>query len=1189
MKNNFTLNFALLLCLFWVKGNAQIQFWSDTFDNSPTSGIRTPEENGGVGGPPNTSYFRLTDGSTISQTIVFTGKEGSSFWAGEDHNAAGTGFTSSGAQGAATNSPLNELSITWTGINISGKTGLSFRGLFAANSTNEPWDNLNACNSGVGTTNTDYIIVQYRIDGGPYTDLIRFFNRGSATNGVDKYLFEDTDGNGCGDGIQLTNVFGEFIKTIPSTGTTLEIKINVYSEGNNEEWAIDNFRLFETPTCTAPTITANPPNRAICAGNNTTFSGSASGATAYQWQENTGSGFTNISNGGIYSGATTPTLTLTGVTAGMSGYLYRLVAINGVSTCFTNSNSGTLTVSNIFSSGTQTNVACNGLSNGVASVIPNGGIGGYTYSWSPSGGTGSIASGLSAGSYTVTITDAIGCTATRNFTITQPPALNGSTVVTNIACFGGNTGAINLTPTGGTPPYTFNWGGGITTEDRTGLTAGTYSVTITDANSCTRTINVTVTQPSSAVSGTTVVTNLACFGGSNGAINLTPTGGTGPYTFNWAGGITTEDRTGLAAGTYSVTITDANACTGTLNVTVTQPTSAVSGTTVVTNVACFGGSNGAINLTPTGGTGPYTFNWVSGPTTEDRTGLTAGTYSVTITDANGCTGTISGITVTQPTSAVSGTTVVTNVACFGGSNGAINLTPTGGIGPYTFNWVSGPTTEDRTGLAAGTYSVTITDANGCSGTISGITVTQPASAVSGTTVVTNVACFGGSNGAINLTPTGGTGPYTFNWVSGPTTEDRTGLAAGTYSVTITDANGCTGTISGITVTQPISAVSGTTVVTNVACFGGNTGAINLTPTGGTGPYTFNWAGGITTEDRTGLAAGTYSVTITDANGCTGTISGITVTQPAIISLTPASQTNIACFGGSNGAASVNTASGGAGGYTYDWTPGNPIGDGTTFVTGLTAGTWTCTVTDANGCTASQIFNITEPSAINTATGSQTNVSCNGGSNGTATVAPSGGASGYTYSWAPSGGTSATATGLAAGTYTVTVTDANGCTATRNYTITEPTAIDTNVTLNSGILEATQTGATYQWIQCPNTVLTGETNQTYTPTIVGDYKVEITLGGCVSTSSCVTVTTLANESFDSTNFTFYPNPTSAILNISYDNIIEEVQVFNLLGQQLITNKTKNKEVALDLSTLPAATYFVKIISEGKSKMIKIVKN
>ena len=1409
MKQKITL--LILFVLFTINGHSQTQFWADTFDAAPTSGTRTPEENGGT----ITSYFRLTDGSNINQVVPFTGKQGANFWAGEDHNGTGTGFTASGAENATpASNPLNELHINWTGINIAGKSNLSFRGLIAAASTNEPWDNQTACISGVGTTNTDYIIVEYSIDGGPFVNIIRFYNRGSASNGVDKYLFEDTDNNGCGDGIQLTNTFGEFTKNIVGTGNTMNLRIRVFSEGNNEEWGIDNFRLFEVAACTPPTITANPPNRAICNGTNTTFTSSASGATTYQWQVNTGSGFTDITNGGVYSGATSNILTITGATAGMSGYLYRVVAINGVASCFTNSNSATLTISNITSTGSSTNVSCNGGSNGNAAVSVSGGIGPYTYSWSPSGGTGSIASGLVPGSYIVTITDNIGCTATRNFTITQPPALNGSTVVTNIACFGGSTGAINLTPSGGTPGYTFNWGGGITTEDRTGLTAGAYACIITDANGCTRTVNVTVTQPASVVSGTTVVTNIACFGGSTGAINLTPTGGTGPYTFNWGGGITTEDRTGLTAGSYSVLITDINGCTGTVNVTVTQPASVVSGTTVVTNIACFGGSTGAINLTPTGGTGPYTFNWGGGITTEDRTGLTAGSYSVLITDVNGCTGTVN-VTVTQPASVVSGTTVVTNIACFGGSTGAINLTPTGGTGPYTFNWGGGITTEDRTGLTAGSYSVLITDVNGCTGTVN-VTVTQPASVVSGTTVVTNIACFGGSTGAINLTPTGGTGPYTFNWGGGITTEDRTGLTAGSYSVLITDVNGCTGTVN-VTVTQPTSVISGTTVVTNIACFGGSTGAINLTPTGGTGPYTFNWGGGITTEDRTGLTAGSYSVLITDVNGCTGTVNvtvtqpasvvsgttvvtniacfggstgainltptggtgpytfnwgggittedrtgltagsysvlitdingctgtvNVTVTQPTAISLTPAAQTNVSCFGGSNGAASVNNATGGAGGYTYDWTPGTPTGDGTISVTGLSAGTYICTVTDANGCSATQTFTLTEPTAISVATGSQTNVSCNGGTNGTASVSPTGGTPGYTYSWSPAGGTAATATGLAAGTYTVTVTDANGCQATRNFTLTEPTAIsvttgsqtnvscnggtngtasvsptggtpgytyswspaggtaatatglaagtytvtvtdangcqatrnftlteptaisvttgsqtnvscnggtngtasvsptggtpgytyswspaggtaatatglaagtytvtvtdangcqatrnftlteptaiDASVSQNAGILTATQTGATYQWYQCPNTILTGENNQTFTPTVVGDYKVEIMVAGCMVTSACETVSVLENTSFDTSEFSYYPNPTSDILNISNGNLIDEIEVVNLLGQQMISTKFNSKEIQLSISNLPTASYFVIIRSEGKSKTIKILK-
>ncbi|WP_367118043.1 beta strand repeat-containing protein, partial [uncultured Chryseobacterium sp.] len=663
-------------------------------------------------------------------------------------------------------------------------------------------------------------------------------------------------------------VSGKFNCTGVPTSTVANVRTVVMDKAN---WTLSNVSGSQYSGCTfiggAPVITANPANRTICAGGTTTFTVSSSGATSYQWYQNSGSGFIALTNTAPYSGVTTSTLTITGATAAMNGYQYRAVTSNSSGSA--TSTAAGLTVVSISTTGSKTDIACNGGSNGSATVVPSGGVAPYSYSWAPSGGTAATATGLSAGTYTVTVTDNSGCQTTRTFTINQPAsAVSGTTVVTNVACNGASNGAINLTPAGGTAPYTFNWGGGVTTEDRTGLAAGTYTVIITDANGCTASVNEVVTQPASAVSGTTVVTNVACNGASNGAINLTPAGGTAPYTFNWGGGVTTEDRTGLAAGTYTVIITDANGCTATVNAAVTQPASAVSGTTVVTNVACNGASNGAINLTPAGGTAPYTFNWGGGVTTEDRTGLAAGTYTVIITDANGCTATINAV-VTQPASAVSGTTVVTNVACNGASNGAINLTPAGGTAPYTFNWGGGVTTEDRTGLAAGTYTVIITDANGCTATVNAV-VTQPASAVSGTTVVTNVACNGASNGAINLTPAGGTAPYTFNWGGGVTTEDRTGLAAGTYTVIITDANGCTATVNAV-VTQPASAVSGTTVVTNVACNGASNGAINLTPAGGTAPYTFNWGGGVTTEDRTGLAAGTYTVVITDANGCTATV------------------------------------------------------------------------------------------------------------------------------------------------------------------------------------------------------------------------------------------------------------------------------------------------------------------------------
>ncbi|MNW71302.1 Rare lipoprotein A (RlpA)-like double-psi beta-barrel [compost metagenome] len=1114
MKTKKLLTLVALL-LIGLYGSAQTQFWSDNFEDAgaPSSGTRTPSIAEFGCNSPATIYFKRTDLAGIAlQTGSYSDYQGSKFWGCEDIDrgpGCGAQNTISAAQ-----------TISWNSINISGKTGMTFKGLFACNNSPTTWEFGNNDPSNPA----DYMIISYRIDGGAWTDAVRIF----ATN-PGRVLALETTGDSIGDGTPLTSyTFTEFTANITGTGTTLDLKFKCFANGSGtEEMAIDDLRLFESPVCVTPIITANPPNRTICVNNNTTFTSNATGATAFQWQENSGSGFTDIANGGVYSNATTNVLTITGATAGMSGYQYRCRAINGIASCFTNSNNATLTISNITASTAKVDVFCFGNSTGSASVSASGGIGSYTYSWSPSGGTGSIATNLAAGSYTVTITDAILCQITKNFTITQPAAaLNAATGggKTDVACNGGTTGTATVAPTGGTPAYAYSWApSGGTAATATGLGAGTYTVTVTDANNCQTTRNYTINQPATAISAATGggSTNVSCRGGGNGTATVAPTGGTPAYTYSWApSGGTAATATGLSAGTYTVTVTDANNCQAQRTFNITQPAAALSAATGggSTNISCNGGGNGTATVAPTGGTPSYTYSWApSGGTNATATGLSAGTYTVTVTDANACQ-TQRTFNLTQPAAALSAATGggSTNISCNSGANGTATVAPTGGTPSYSYSWApSGGTNATATGLGAGTYTVTVTDANACQ-TQRTFNLTQPAAALSAATGggSTNISCNGGNNGTATVAPTGGTPSYTYSWApSGGTTATATGLGAGTYTVTVTDANACQAQRT-FNLTQPtaLSAATGGGS-TNISCNGGANGTATVAPTGGTPSYTYSWApSGGTNATATGLAAGTYTVTVTDANACQTTRT-FNLTQPAaaLSAATGGGSTNISCNGGANGTATV-APTGGTPSYSYSWAPS---GGTNATATGLGAGTYTVTVTDANACQTTRTFNLTQPAAaLSAATGGgSTNISCNGGANGTATVAPTGGTPSYTYSWAPSGGTNATATGLAAGTYTVTVTDANSCQAQRTFNLTQPAAAlsaatgggKTDVSCNggsNGTATVAPTGGTpsYSYSWAPS----GGTNASATGLAAGTYTVTVTDANACQTTRTFTV-------------------------------------------------------------------------------------
>ncbi len=844
-----------------------------------------------------------------------------------------------------------------------------------------------------------------------------------------------------------------------------------------------------TQPVAALAATASSTQSVSCfGGNNGSATAGVSGGTApynYSWSN----GASTQSVSGLSSGNYTVTVTDANGCVAVSSVLITQPAA---------SLSSTLSVSQ--------NVSCFGGNNGSLSLTVTNGTAPYSYSWS-NGSTASSLTGVATGTYTVTVTDANGCTNVRTATVTQPaasltPSINSTSAV---SCFGGNNGAVNISVSGGTSPYSYVWNNGATSQDISGVSTGTYTVTITDANGCTATTQAVISQPSASLSANASSNqSVSCFGGNNGAATVNVAGGTAPYSYSWNTGASTQSLTGLSAGSYTVSITDANNCTAVASVQITQPAASLSSSLSVSqNVSCFGGNNGSLSLSVSNGTAPYTYQWNTGSTASSLSGLTSGTYTVTVTDANGCTN-IRTATVGQPAAALTPSISSTvAVSCFGGNNGSVNLSVAGGTAPYSYIWNNGATTQDLSSLATGTYTVSISDANGCTANAQ-VTITQPAAPLAASVSSSQqVSCFGGSNGTVSLSVNGGTAPYSYNWSNGAATQNINGLSAGTYTVTVTDANGCTATQSRV-ITQPVAALSTSANVSqNVSCFGGNNGSVNLTVSGGTTPYTYVWSNGTSTEDLTGLSAGTYTVTVTDANGCIATRT-ITVTQPAAaLQATAGLSQAVSCNSGSDGQISINV-SGGTSPYTYSWSNGA----GTPAINGLSAGTYTVTVTDANGCVAVSSATVTQPSAaLSGSTAVTSNISCFSGNNGSVDLTVAGGTSPYTFMW-NTGAVTEDLTGLPAGSYSVIITDANGCTASASATITQPPgslSANLNVSQNvacygggNGAFDLTVNGGTapynYIWSN-------GSTTQDISGLAIGIYTVSITdANGCISSAT-----------------------------------------------------------------------------------------
>ncbi|GIV22860.1 MAG: hypothetical protein KatS3mg025_0519 [Bacteroidia bacterium] len=734
----------------------------------------------------------------------------------------------------------------------------------------------------------------------------------------------------------------------------------------------------------------------------------------------------------------------------------------------------------------STNVLCAGAAQGSITLSFNGPLPpGTTWQWSGPGGFSAGAvqnlTNLVAGTYTLQI-NAPGCPPiTRQVILSEPPPLQLTLLqLIHPLCFGSSNGSIKVEAAGGVGPYEYSIDGGTTwdpTGEFLGLGAGTYTVIAKDAHNCTVSLVVTLQNPPQLVINNPVIVPPSCRDSCDGAITIKGVGGTRPYTYRLARTSPSvyvypdqADSTfrGLCPGTYTLRIEDANGCVRTRSGIVLPNPPLLSLSLSSSGVSCAGAADGTITATATGGVGPaYSFSIDGGVTflsngTNSYTfsGLSGGTYTITVRDANGCRRS-GDITVSEPTALALNAPTVVDVRCNGGMDGSITVNVVAGSGtaPYEYSLNGGPyqASATFTGLSAGSYTVTVRDANGC--TISQVvTVGQPATALAlDPPTVVDVRCNGGSDGSItvNVVAGSGTAPYEYSLNGGPyqASPTFTGLSAGSYTVTVRDANGCT--ISQVvTVGQPTGLALNAPTVVDVRCNGGSDGSItvNVVAGSGTAPYEYSLNGGPyqASPTFTGLSAGSYTVTVRDANGCT--ISQVvTVGQPTALALNAPTVVDVRCNGGSDGSITVNVVAGsGTAPYEYSLN-GGPYQASPTF-TGLSAGSYTVTVRDANGCTISQVVTVGQPTGLALNAPTVVDVRCNGGSDGSITVNVVAGSGTAPYEYSLNGGpyqASPTFTGLSAGSYTVTVRDANGCTISQVVTVGQPYGVGVECAYGSG--------------------------------------------------------------------------------------------------------------------------------------------
>ena len=691
------------------------------------------------------------------------------------------------------------------------------------------------------------------------------------------------------------------------------------------------------------------------------------------------------------------------------------------------------------------NVSCYNGNDGSITLSSFGGTGLIQYSIN--GGITFQNSGnftaLNAGTYICVVKDNAGCTNYSTVTISEGPLLNITSMVIPVHCYGGNTGQINVASSGGTGirNYSINGTNYQSGTIFSGLTAGTYTLYVKDVTSCIKTQTVTVTQPT-AITSTLTSFAASCNDEEDGSIVAIAAGGSGNYVYSLDGDESFSEYgtfLNLAAGTHTVVIKDLYNCNYTSTVSITQP-SKITTTVNTTNATC-GTPNGSIQVLANGGSGSgYQFS-IDG-TNFFNTGvfssLNSGTQYIVVKDGTGCETTVSGVIVSA-----GGPTITTsssqNVSCHDGNDGVITISSvTGGTGllQYSKDGIVFQTSNTLTGLSAGIYVVQVKDANACVSTETFVLTEPNAFLIAPST--TSVSCYGGATGSASIAASGGAGFLAYSIDGGISYQSGTtfnNLYAGIYNINVKDAANCIGSTK-FTIVQPTHPISIYFGILNSSCYAASNGEIEINANGGTSPYLYSLNGTTYSSSNvfTNLAGNViYTTYVKDANNCLATTAQF-VSEPTVLNA-QSIVSNVSCTGGNNGIINVNVT-GGVSPYTYQWSNGAI----TSSNTNLNPGTYSVTILDYNGCSIVKSYTLTQPSTPLIANGVVTSASNNGSNDGSIDATTTGGTSPYSFSWS-NGSTTEDITGLNPGAYSVTITDANGCTTSNTFNVGNLTGIE----------------------------------------------------------------------------------------------------------------------------------------------------